>query len=65
MPRPKADRSACQGYANCVATAPDIYDLDDDGNVTLLRDVVGEQDRPRIEEAVRGCPVGALDVDYE
>jgi ferredoxin len=32
----KADLGACRGYANCVVTAPDIYDIDDDEVVVLL-----------------------------
>lgn len=63
MPRLKADLDVCQGYANCVAAAPDTYDIDDDGVVVLLRDEISEEERPRIEEAVRSCPVNALSIE--
>lgn len=59
----KADTTACQGYANCVDAAPDVYDIDDDGVVVLLKDEVSEEDRPRVEEAARSCPVSALLVE--
>lgn len=58
----KADFEACQGYGNCIIAAPDAYDLDDDGVVVLLRSEIPEEDRPRIEEAARSCPVSALTV---
>lgn len=55
-----ADLAACQGYANCVVAADDVYDLDDDGVVVLLKSEVEEPDRARVEEAARSCPVSAL-----
>lgn len=63
MPVLKADFGACQGYANCVDAAPDVYDIDDDGVVVLLKDEITEDERPRIEEAARSCPVNALTVE--
>ena len=63
MPRLKADFGACQGYANCVDAAPEVYDIDDDGIVVLLREEITEEERPRIEEAARSCPVSALVVE--
>lgn len=65
MPVLKADFGACQGYANCVDAAPDVYDIDDDGVVVLLRDHIFDQERPRIEEAVRSCPMSALSIEDE
>ena len=65
MPVLKADFTLCQGYANCVDGAPDVYDIDDDGVVVLLRDRITEEERPRIEEAVRSCPVNALRIEDE
>ena len=63
MPRLKADFGACQGYANCVDAAPEVYDIDDDCVVVLLREEITEEERPRIEEAARSCPVSALVVE--
>jgi ferredoxin len=63
VPQLRADLSACQGYANCVIAAPDVYDIDDDGVVVLLRRTVPEEDRPRVEEAARSCPVSALTIE--
>ena len=60
VPVVKADLNACQGYANCVVSAGDVFDIDDDGVVVLLKTVIPESDRGRVEEAVRSCPVNAL-----
>lgn len=63
MPVVKADFAACEGYANCVDAAPEVYDIDDEGVVVLLRQEITEEERPRIEEAARSCPVNALTVE--
>lgn len=65
MPVLKADFGACQGYANCVDAAPDVYDIDDDGVVVLVKTTITEAERPRIEEAARSCPVSALTIENE
>lgn len=59
----KADLEACQGYANCVAGAADVFDIDDDGIVVLLKTTIADADRTRVEEAARSCPVSALVVE--
>lgn len=59
----KADLEACQGYANCVVGAEDVFDIDDDGTVIVLKATVAETDRKRVEDAARSCPVSALSVD--
>ena len=60
MPVLKADLAVCQGYANCVVGADDVYDIDDGGIVVLLQTAVDEADRVRVEAAARSCPVSAL-----
>jgi ferredoxin len=57
-----ADLSRCQGYANCLGAAPDVYDLADNGLVV----VKVEEPGPDLEEAARQgaalCPVQALTI---
>jgi ferredoxin len=62
MPVVKVDLGACQGYANCVVAADDVFDIDDAGVVVLLRADIPESDRARVESAARTCPVNALAV---
>ncbi|SFO52011.1 Ferredoxin [Pseudonocardia ammonioxydans] len=59
----KADLAACQGYANCVVGAEDVFDIDDDGIVVLLKTTIPDADRTRVEEAARSCPVSALVIE--
>ncbi|WP_227997025.1 ferredoxin [Nocardia australiensis] len=56
----RADLALCQGYANCVIGADDVFDIDDQGIVVLLATEVDEADRGRVEAAVRSCPASAL-----
>ena len=63
MPKVSADLETCQGYANCVVGADDVFDIDDEGVVVLLKSEVPEQDRDRVADAVHSCPVSALRMD--
>ncbi|MGW5105997.1 ferredoxin [Nocardia sp. NPDC004123] len=56
----RADLNACQGYANCVVGADDVFDIDDAGVVVLLRTEVADADLARVQASVRSCPVSAL-----
>lgn len=56
----KANRRICEGFGNCAVNAPDVFDLDDDDRVIVLRDAVDEADRDDLQEAIRSCPVSAL-----
>ena len=62
MPVVQADLGLCQGYANCVVAADDVFDIGDDGVVVLLRAEIDDADRARVESAARACPVSALTV---
>jgi ferredoxin len=63
VPVVRADQNMCQGYANCVLQADDVFDVDDDGTVVLLRTTIPEDDRTRVTHAALSCPVGALSVE--
>lgn len=63
LPSVKADLDLCQGYANCVMEAPRFFEVDDDGVVVVLKDEFVEEERMRVEAAVRSCPVRALRID--
>jgi ferredoxin len=65
MPKVIADLELCQGYANCINVAPDVFDLNDDDQVLLLKASFDASDKPRIEDAVHGCPVSALAIADE
>lgn len=63
MPTIVADLNKCQGYANCVVAAPDLFDLDDEALVKVLCTEVDESERALAEEAVESCPALALRLD--
>ncbi|MFI5615089.1 ferredoxin [Amycolatopsis sp. NPDC051903] len=63
MPVVHADRAKCKGWANCVAGADDVFDIDDDGVVTLLRESIAPDEAGRVGEVARTCPEAALAVD--
>jgi 3-phenylpropionate/trans-cinnamate dioxygenase ferredoxin reductase subunit len=54
------NRDTCRGYGNCVLAASDIFELDDDGLVVLLKQDVDEQQRGAVERAVYDCPTDSI-----
>jgi ferredoxin len=57
------DRSKCQGYANCLIEAPEIWDFDEDEDVAVLREELpAEELRTKAEASVRGCPASAITI---
>jgi ferredoxin len=56
------DREVCIGAGMCVLTAPDVFDQDDDGIVTVLVDEVADGEAAAARRAVSLCPSGALSV---
>jgi ferredoxin len=56
------DREVCIGAGMCVVTAPDVFDQEDDGLVTVLVDDVAAADVGAVRSAVSLCPSGALKI---
>jgi ferredoxin len=54
----KVDRGLCIGSAMCVATAPDVFELDDEGLSHVADPEAGDEDLLR--EAAEDCPVQAI-----
>jgi ferredoxin len=59
--RAVVDREECFGFANCVATLPSVFVLDDEG-FSHARDV--DADPALLEEAVEGCPRNAISLEW-
>jgi ferredoxin len=60
------DLTRCQGYANCVAVAPEIFDLDEaTGQAQVLQPEPGEELHGAAEAAIAGCPVQAISVESD
>lgn len=57
------DFDLCQGHANCMAEAPAVFKVDDNGFLEVLQEEPSEEFRDAIEQAVQFCPTGAISVD--
>lgn len=55
-----ADRDVCIGAGNCVLTAPEVFDQDDDGLVDLLDPYPAAEHEQRVRNAIARCPSGAI-----
>ncbi|MFF4407405.1 ferredoxin [Streptomyces sp. NPDC002536] len=55
-----ADVDRCVGAGQCVLTAPEVFDQDEDGLVTLLGTGDGHEDRVRLAAGL--CPSRSLTV---
>lgn len=59
------DRDRCEGHGLCEDAAPELFQLDDQGDLILLfdgQDIPMEQ-RDRAASSVRICPVAALKME--
>jgi ferredoxin len=57
------DRDICQNHGQCVFAAPQVFELDDDGELVQLQDEVGEDLRDNVEEAADVCPTQAITIE--
>lgn len=53
------DRSLCSGFGACAELAPDTFEVDDGGLVSLR---VGTSSDPTVLDAADACPMGAISV---
>ena len=60
MTRVEVDRERCVGSGTCEMLAPDLFEVGDDGIVTVLRPEADGEDADAAEEAVQACPTQAL-----
>jgi ferredoxin len=53
------DRSLCSGFGACAELAPEIFDVDGGGLVSLR---VGTSEDPAVLDAADACPMAAISV---
>ncbi len=58
--RLEVDRTRCEGHGLCAGAAPALLELDDDGELTFVRDEAPDSDAEQARAAARVCPVAAL-----
>lgn len=56
------DMNLCQSHGECVAVAPDVFDLGDDDVLTWQEDV-DDSRREEMEAAVDACPMMAISLE--
>jgi ferredoxin len=63
MMRVHVDPARCQGHNRCYAIAPELFEVDDEGNASELNDgVVPEALEEKARLAVANCPEYAISI---
>jgi len=57
------DYARCTGLGICESMAPDIFEVNDDGALVLLKEDITDEELQSVEEAVAGCPTEALRIE--
>lgn len=58
--RVRVDYDLCESNGLCTASAPEVFELDDDDVLHVLEEEPPEALRPKVQEAVFRCPRRAL-----
>lgn len=53
----------CKSNALCMLSAPEVFEVRDDGYLYVLQDEPGEELRAKVEDAARVCPTNAITVE--
>ena len=53
----------CDGNGACVVEAPELLQLDDNGDLVVLSETFGPELEAKVEAAVTMCPKQALKID--
>lgn len=57
------DFDKCTGLGICESLAPDFFEVNDEGDLVLLREDISDDELQAVEEAVGGCPTEALSIE--
>lgn len=57
----RVDMEVCDGHAQCVFAAPNVFQLDGKGKVNYVAEP-DESERERVIEAVEACPLLAIEI---
>jgi ferredoxin len=63
MVKALGDRESCRGYGNCLIAAPNIFDVDDDGLVIVLKEEIAEDELSAVERAAYDCPTNSITIE--
>ncbi|MBD5655210.1 MAG: ferredoxin [Candidatus Eremiobacteraeota bacterium] len=57
------DMTMCVGNGLCAIAAPEVFQLEDDGSLTILQEHPPEELRGKVEDAVSLCPAQAIEIE--
>ncbi|MDV7353737.1 ferredoxin [Rhodococcus oxybenzonivorans] len=57
------DWDLCEGHGQCEFAAPEIFSINDDGELDVVDDTPPKSEYANIEQAVRRCPTRALRIE--
>jgi len=57
----RVDPDKCQGHARCFALAPELFEVDDYGQATVIVDEVPPPLEGKAELAIANCPEYAIE----
>jgi len=59
----KVDRDQCCGYGVCAEICPDVYGIDEDGLIVLLKEEVDDNLFEAANEGAYACPQSVIKVE--
>jgi ferredoxin len=57
------DADLCASHGQCEFAAPEVFSINDDGDLEVLDAAPPESQRQSVEQAVRRCPNHALSLE--
>jgi ferredoxin len=57
------DFDKCESNAVCMGIAPEVFEVRDDNFLYILQENPPDELRPKVEDAVRGCPTQAISIE--
>lgn len=54
------DLGLCQGHGQCAESAPNIFEVSDEGYANLLVDAIPTAEESNVRDAQSRCPVDAI-----
>lgn len=54
------DLELCQGHGQCTESAPEIFEVRDDGFAYLMVDVIPTSHEANVRDAASRCPTDAI-----
>jgi ferredoxin len=61
----RVDPDKCQGHARCYSLAPELFEVDDYGQSTVIVDEVPAELEEKARLAIANCPEYAIEIVSE